>query len=442
MTQSESLSSEPQAQDATATGIFEADSVLQLKPGVIILERFRVVEHLGRGGMGSVYKVEDIETCTMFALKFLHKQQTNDATWRRFDIEAKTANKLDHPNLIKVHESGLLPDGQPFFIMDLVPGESLAHILKARGRLTLNQAVKLFIQVGFALSYAHANGVIHRDIKPSNIMLQKQGNDTSLGVVKVVDFGIAKLTGQDEFNEQTLTKTGEIFGSPLYMSPEQCMGSAVDHRSDLYSLGCVFYEALTGAPPLVGDSALSTMMKHQSENALSLKEASLGIEFPQQIEHIIGKLLAKDIHARYQSAQLFTADLVNFDSGLNNDPLTFSPPQSLPARSEVNWTTVRLVFSLLCVFTAGICFGYLLPHERQKSIPLRVSEGMFGAFPSNKAVQRSLLNKVQDVGHTLYTADFLSACERLLSELEKQPGYFSTIDLISKTRVFTSLTLK
>ncbi len=154
---------------------FESASVLAFKPGVIILERFRIIELLGRGGMGSVYKVENIETRTVYALKFLHKQQTNDATWRRFDIEAKTANKLDHPNLIKVYETGLLPDGQPFFIMDLVPGESLAEILKTRGRLTLEQAVKIFIQVGFALSHAHANGVIHRDIKPSNIMLQKRG---------------------------------------------------------------------------------------------------------------------------------------------------------------------------------------------------------------------------------------------------------------------------
>ncbi len=131
-----------------------------------------------------------------------------------------------------------------------------------------------------------------------------------MAIVKVVDFGIAKLTGQDEFTQQTLTKTGEIFGSPLYMSPEQCTGIAVDHRSDLYSLGCVIYEALTGAPPLVGESALSTMMKHQSEEALSLKEGSLGIEFPQQIEQIVSRLLAKDIQQRYQSAQYFTADLV------------------------------------------------------------------------------------------------------------------------------------
>ncbi|MBC8000751.1 MAG: protein kinase, partial [Leptolyngbya sp.] len=195
------------------------------------------------------------------------------------------------------------------FVMDLVEGETLSEAISKNGTLPVSEALKIFIQVGFALAYAHQNGVIHRDIKPSNIMLIKQTNTTVSSAVKVVDFGLAKLTGADEFNQQTLTKTGEIFGSPLYMSPEQCLGIAVDHRSDLYSFGCVMYEVLTGAPPLIGESALSTMMKHQSEKPLSMKEASLGSSFPLKLEEIIFSLLEKDPKKRFQDAGTLTAEL-------------------------------------------------------------------------------------------------------------------------------------
>ncbi len=304
-------------QDRThgSSGLNSYDAPVQLAPGKKIMDKFIVVEHLGTGGMGSVFKVQHVHLKTFYALKCLNHKQGNDAIWRRFENEARAANRLDHPNLIKVHDSGLLPDGQPYFVMDLVEGITIGQELAARGTFTLAQSLKIFIQVGFALSYAHANGVIHRDIKPSNIMLVKNITGSLGGTVKVVDFGIAKLTGKDEFNQQTLTRTGEVFGSPLYMSPEQCMGVAVDHRSDLYSLGCVLYEALTGAPPVVGDSALSTMMKHQNETPSAMRQASLGLDFPDSIEYVVAKLLEKDPNNRYQNASLLTADLVAIEQG-------------------------------------------------------------------------------------------------------------------------------
>lgn len=333
---------------------------LEVKDGDLIQERYKVIELLGSGGMGSVYKVEDTRTKRFYALKFLNKQQSNDASWKRFENEINATNRLDHPNLVKVHESGLLQNGQPYFIMDLVPGQSLAELLKMRGRLPLEKVLKIFVQVGFALGYAHSKGIIHRDIKPSNIMLQEPGNDTTSGsIVKLVDFGIAKLTGRDDFNQQTLTKTGEIFGSPLYMSPEQCMGSAIDHRTDLYSMGCVIYEALTGAPPLVGDSALSTMMKHQSEAPLTLKEASMGIEFPERIEQIVKKLLEKSVSERYQSAQMVTSHLAAFESIPSGTVINSVPPPI----HEVDWKLDRKQARLLgvLILSAGIAIGYFLP---------------------------------------------------------------------------------
>jgi serine/threonine protein kinase len=367
--------------DVTAAGI--CTDAVELEPGVVLLEKYKVVSLLGRGGMGSVYRIEHLLLQRAFALKVLNKQQTSEAAWRRFEIEARAANKLDHPNLVRVHDYGLLPDGQPYFIMDLIEGESLSDILKASGRLPLEKALKIFIQVGFALSYAHANGVIHRDIKPSNIMVATTATEDAHGVlVKVVDFGIAKLTGKDEFSQQTLTKTGEIFGSPLYMSPEQCMGQAIDRRCDLYSLGCVIFETLTGAPPLVGENALSTMMKHQAEKPLSLKEASLGLEFPAKIEEIVERLLEKDPQQRYQSAQHLTADLVGLDSGQVSIFDSPSRPLTDPEQRSIH-SKIVLVFSAFCLVVAGIFTGVFIKRlnvTNEKSTPPSRVSGEFHNF--------------------------------------------------------------
>lgn len=305
------------ASDASEDVLEQAQpsAVVQFNPGSIIIEKYLVIKLLGRGGMGSVYQVRDLQQRTEFALKCLNSQHTNDVVWRRFDNEARAANRLDHPNLIKVHDSGLLPDGQPYFVMDLVHGVTLTDLLKQKTRLPLEQALKLMIQVAFAIAYAHDNGVIHRDIKPSNIMIGDEHEITE-GNVKLVDFGIAKLTGQDNFNQLTLTRTGEIFGSPLYMSPEQCAGIAIDHRSDLYSFGCVMYECLTGAPPIIADNAFSTMIKHQNEVPVSMREASLGITFPNASELIVAKLLEKSPAQRYQNAHELLTDLVSLERHL------------------------------------------------------------------------------------------------------------------------------
>ncbi|MCC7531975.1 MAG: protein kinase [Candidatus Melainabacteria bacterium] len=304
----------------SSTWLEETTTPVVLEPGTIVLDKYRVVELVGLGGMGSVFRVTHVHFGTVFALKCLNKEQPNDQTWRRFQNEAKAAHILDHPNLIKVHDFGLLPGRRPYFVMDFVDGTTVADEVQRLGRLPVKRCLRIFIQVAFAIAYAHENGVIHRDLKSSNIMVVKgKAGEDEEEIVKIVDFGIAKLTGVDEFNQQTLTKTGEIFGSPLYMSPEQCMGLAVDLRSDLYSLGCMLYEALTGAPPFFGESALATMMKHQSEPPLSLKQASMGIDFPKELERIVAKLLEKDPNNRYQNASLLAADLIQLESQLKND---------------------------------------------------------------------------------------------------------------------------
>ena len=148
------------------------DNSTILSPGSIILGRYEVLELLGKGGMGSVFHVKHLHLQSEFALKVLN-QLADGTAWKRFENEAKAASRLDHPNLIKVHDSGLLPDGQPFFIMEMVNGETLSDMVKKSGHIPLLKTLKIFIQVGFALAYAHENGVIHRDLKPSNIMIAK-----------------------------------------------------------------------------------------------------------------------------------------------------------------------------------------------------------------------------------------------------------------------------
>lgn len=409
-----------------------SQAAVALHPGETILGKFKIVDLLGQGGVGSVYRVDHVFLGRQFALKCLNKQQPNDVSWRRFQNEAKAASKLDHPNLIKVHEFDLLADGRPFILMDLVVGETLADLTKHIGSMPVDRAVKIMIQVAFAVQYAHDQGVIHRDLKPTNIMVVKEGAEGEVDVVKLVDFGIAKLTGIDEFNQQTLTKTGEIFGSPLYMSPEQCTGTMVDYRTDIYSLGCVFFELLTGAPPFMGENALSTMMKHQTETPMSLKEASLGTVFPAELEEIVAKLLEKDPDHRYQNANALAADLIAFsqknaDTGatlLAGAKQAISPRQGqttqfLP-RSEISKAAgkrkqeqaMALVLTSLLAFGCGFALASVIatndlkkPNEETKN---KAAANEPAAVPAATFVPKNFYSDLKDG----------KRCFRFPSELE------------------------
>lgn len=319
-----------------------------LSKGEVVAERYKVLELLGHGGMGSVYKVEQIFLRQLFALKTLTGQNFPEVAIRRFQKEAQAASKLNHPNLVRAHDFGILSTHQPFFVMDLIEGENLSEYSKRIGTLPLEEVLRIFIPVCFALGYAHSEGIVHRDLKPGNIMLDRSAGGAEPYTPKVVDFGIAKLTDDENGNSVNLTRTGEIFGTPLYMSPEQCLGTKIDHRTDIYSLGCVMYEALTGAPPFHGDSALSLMMKHQSEDAQTLKEASLGREFPEVLESIVRKAMAKDPDQRYQSLLDVAQDLAVLQQDQTGSTTSLSLTKNLtefqkelPKRAKrISWKSV------------------------------------------------------------------------------------------------------
>lgn len=297
-------------QDKTIPANESSNKEASLSPGTMVGDKYRIDALIGVGGMGTVYRVKQIYLEKDFALKVLDLHQKTDASVRRFHLEARTASQLQHSNLVGVHDFGMFDHKQPYLVMDLVEGVTLSEVLKQRGSLSADYVTQLCVQLSFGLLYAHGKGVVHRDIKPGNIMLLHPDRDVTEGTVKIVDFGIAKLTQSEDGEIQTLTKTGEIFGSPIYMSPEQCKGTGVDKRSDIYSLGCVLFECLAGTPPFLGDTAMSTMMMRLSDAVPSLKEASLGREFPPVLESIVHKMLAADPADRYQDLSVVISDLM------------------------------------------------------------------------------------------------------------------------------------
>jgi tRNA A-37 threonylcarbamoyl transferase component Bud32 len=294
----------------------DATLQLRLRPNQVIAGKYRVISLLGQGGMGSVYRVENVEDKHEYALKTLNDPTVSAVSWLRFQKEAKAVEMLDHAAIVKIHDFGLVDDRQPFFVMDLFHGETLSHVIKTSGPMPLEKALDVFIEVCLGLGYAHTQGVVHRDIKSSNIMIAQPEKQSQAPVrVKIVDFGIAKVMTTKEAESLNLTRTGEVFGTPFYMSPEQCLGLALDQRADIYSLGCVMFEALTGFPPFMGETALSTMMKHQTEKPPTLREASLGKEFPQAMENVMSRMLEKDPRARYQNLLEVVSDLKSIKAG-------------------------------------------------------------------------------------------------------------------------------
>ena len=354
----------PESNDVTHKLIGASDQTgpsAGFQPGQQVGGRYQVIARLGKGGMGVVYRVKQIFINKEFALKTIDKHCMSDTAIRRFQHEARAGFAVDHPNIIAVNDFGVLDDQTPFLVMEIVNGETLGERLKRTRCLTVEEAIPIFAQVCFGLAYAHKCGVVHRDIKPNNIMLLKGLSPDAEGSVKIVDFGIAKFTEHEGGEIQALTRTGEIFGSPSYMSPEQCSGVRVDHRADIYSLGCVLFEALTGTPPFMGDNALSTMMRHQSEPPPTLKQATLGAEFPKVLEEIVAKMLAKSPDSRYTSLAIVAHDLGTLRHSEGISPFVLSVPQreATISMGRTSFYALTVGIAVLSAAIAGVS-GYLL----------------------------------------------------------------------------------
>ena len=327
-------------------------SGLRIEPGQLLADKYRVISFIGRGAAGAVYKVEQVFLKRNFALKLFGGGNSASNSIIRFQQEAQLSSQLEHPNLVRATDFGVLCEGQPFLVMDLVEGPTLEQVLKQKGSLSLADVTDIFAPVCLALHYAHTKGMVHRDIKPGNIMLDG-ATESSIGAPKIVDFGIAKAIEEAGL---ALTRTGEVFGTPLYMSPEQCFGRRVDARSDIYSLGCVIFEALTGAPPFRGASVLETISMHMHGNPLSLRESSLGREIPAVYESIVGKLLSKDPDARYQDCLQLRSDLLSAQQGTITKASASNDGNAADKRKR--WKPIILAGT--AVVAVSLPFAYLL----------------------------------------------------------------------------------
>lgn len=287
--------------------------------GDIVDGSYRLLSPLGRGGMGVVFRCQHLILGKEYALKLLAADKLSSESWMRFQSEAKALARLHHPGVVSIHNMGIDKERFPYYVMDLLLGQSLSQMIKRKHRLPLKQALNIFIQLADALDAAHHQGIIHRDIKPSNIMVYEENQ---IEKVKIVDFGIARLSSRSSnntlgntFTSQNQTVTGAVFGTPSYMSPEQGLGQSVDHRSDIYSLGCTLFEALTGIPPLRGANSMETMIMHQTEEAPSVNSVYPDGNFPDSIEAVIAKMLCKDTSQRYQSMKQVSHDLSRVREG-------------------------------------------------------------------------------------------------------------------------------
>ena len=283
----------------------QAKGIQHFENGAIVAEKYQIISLIGEGGVGVVYKAHHKFLNKLVALKLLRPEYASDQiVVSRFRREAQAADSLKHPNIASVYDYGILADGRPFMVMDFIEGRTLYNVLILHKRLEVRRAVSLFVKICNAVSFAHSHGDIHRDLKPSNIMLVEENG---IEIPKLLDFGIAKLL--DTEHSQQLTRTGEFCGSPLYVSPEQCTSGKQDQRSDIFSLGCVICETLTGQAPFHGETVMDTIHKRLHERPPHLMDLNPAADIPPLLNDIVRKTLELDPMNRYQTMDALKADL-------------------------------------------------------------------------------------------------------------------------------------
>ncbi len=284
--------------------------------GNTIADRYRVTRKLGEGGMGTVYLAEHIVIEKQVAIKILSEDfARKDDLVQRFMQEARAASKIGHENIIDITDFGETPSGSVFFVMEFLDGHDLAHHIRSDGKMPLERVRRIMNQLCRALGAAHGKGIIHRDLKPENIyLIEREGRPD---FVKVLDFGIAKISGFDDSGSR-LTRTGMIFGTPEYMSPEQARGDRPDHRVDIYAAGCILYEMLTGDVPFHAETFMGVLTKHMFEPVEPPSRRAPTAQVPADLEAVVMKALAKDRDQRFQSMKEMALAL---EEGIGGDAL-------------------------------------------------------------------------------------------------------------------------
>jgi serine/threonine-protein kinase len=274
--------------------------------------RYYVERVLGAGGMGLVYQARHVMLGKSLAVKVLKQEVSRDEqVIGRFRREAQSASAIGSPHICDVSDFGALPDGSTYFVMEFLDGPSLTHAMERERPMPVARILSVGQQLCDALGAAHERGIVHRDLKPDNVHLVRHGKRDDF--VKVLDFGIAKVAGAAD---KKLTQAGQVFGTPHYMSPEQCAGRDVDHRTDIYALGVMFYEMATGQVPFDADNLMGVLTKHVYEQPIPPRELPKPADVPAGLEAVILKCLAKQPEDRYQSMAELRADLTRVAEGV------------------------------------------------------------------------------------------------------------------------------
>ena len=308
-----------------------------MKIGQIVKDRYEILEILGEGGMAFVYKARDMQLERFVAIKTLKPNYVNQETFvDRFKREAKTAANLNHPNIVQIFDWGI--EDEPYFVMEYIEGNTLTSIIAKKRAISLSDILFIGAQVSSGLHAAHQKGLVHRDIKPGNIMITPDGK------VKVTDFGIVSLQNE----ESDITKTGSILGTASYISPEQAQGKPVSIESDLYSLGTVLYELITGKAPFSGDSPISTATKHLTEKPE--KPSLFRQDLPKGVETAILKLLEKATYDRFKSAEDLRATLLQQRKALQSEQTRENLVDLTNPKVKLRFTLPALIVSIGVVF--------------------------------------------------------------------------------------------
>jgi serine/threonine protein kinase len=329
--------------DETATRTMVLGPAGELISGTVLTGKYRILEVAGRGGMGIVYKAEDTKLHRAVALKFLPPALVNSQESReRFLLEARAAAALSHPNICTIHEVHD-EEERPFIVMEYIEGRSLKARIQGHP-LEAGEAAEIAIQVAEALEEAHGKGIVHRDIKSANIMVTEKGQ------AKVMDFGLAKVKGKSLH-----TREGTTLGTVAYMSPEQAQGRAVDHRTDVWSLGVVLYEMLSGRLPFTGERDTAILYSVVHAEPKPLKEAQPGV--PAELSQIVGRALKKDLKARYGSAAEMLEDLRKYRDSVKADQLKVLTPRTVLRLLRRPRVAVPLALGIALLAAAGYWYS-------------------------------------------------------------------------------------
>ncbi len=352
----------------------QADESLSIDAESFPADRYRALSEIGRGASGIVYRAVDRMLQKEIAIKCLKSVTANELM--SFQKEAQATSRLNHPNIVKIFDFGASQGGAPYMVMEFVKGISLKRLIEEQGPLAEQDALPLFLDLARALEHAHGKGVFHRDIKSSNVIVSQSKEDVGKQNVRLIDFGVAALKGV----ESPKGRKTVLVGTPPYMSPEQLEGAPFDARAEIYSLGCLFYEILSGSPPFLGDTALETMNMHTHKKVVPLSEARPDSQFSEEIEGVVLRCLAKQPADRFQSmaelaSQLESVLANSYNIFPSHEPEVADTADSAKTNRVPSVSTfAALVFGMgaLCLGVGTMLFNRLAPFRTREPAPVKL----------------------------------------------------------------------